>query len=615
MLSCGMRRSLSWVAPVLAAVLTGCTPGGDGTVPSAAGGPRYFGSVRPPRGNVLRFNNGAEPETIDPALVSGQSDGRLARALFEGLATCDPRTLEPRPGQAARWETSADGLTWTFHLRPGLVWSDDVPLTARDFVWSWLRVLRPATAARNASLLHAIAGAEDFNRGTAPDSSRVGLSAPDDTTLVVRLASPVPYLLQLAAYPTWLPVPRHAVERWGERWTRPGHLVSNGAFVLEHWRQNDRFELARNPRYRDAARVRLDRVVAYSVDDLSTSSNLYQSGRLDWNTSGYVPSPFVPYLRDKADFRSAPFQAVYFYSMNVTRRPFDDVRVRRALNLAVDRDAIARDLLKGTRAPWGRLTPQGYPGYPAPPPLGHDPARAREVLAQAGYPGGRGFPKISILFSTSEDHRRIAEAVQAMWTRELGIPVELRNMEWGSTLQATTTLQYDVARRSWIGDYLDPGTFLEIMRGGDGNNRTGWSDPRYDRLLLAARNESDPAERLSLLGEAESLLLADGPVIPIYHYSTVELVKPYVRGLWSNALDTHPLEDVWIDHAWRPGSRLAAERRHGPVAERMVPLLGHRAVQALRPPAPASARPAASGPGAAAAASTPSTASHGPRRP
>jgi oligopeptide transport system substrate-binding protein len=330
-------------------------------------------------------------------------------------------------------------------------------------------------------------------------------------------------------------------------------VVSNGAFVLERWRQNDRFELARNRRYRDATRVRLDRVVAYSVDDLSTSSNLYQSGRLDWNTSGYVPSPFVPYLRDKADFRSAPFQAVYFYSMNVTRRPFDDVRVRRALNLAVDRDAIARDLLKGTHAPWSRLTPQGYPGYPAPAPPGHDPARAREYLARAGYPGGRGFPGISILFSTSEDHRRIAEAVQAMWTKELGIPVELQNMEWGSTLQATTTLQYDVARRSWIGDYLDPGTFLEIMRGGDGNNRTGWSDARYDRLLLAARNEADPAERLRLLGQAETLLLADGPVIPIYHYSTVELVKPYVRGIWSNALDTHPLEDVWIDHAWRPG--------------------------------------------------------------
>jgi oligopeptide transport system substrate-binding protein len=554
-----MRRSLSWVALALAAVLPGCLAAGDGAAPGPYRASRYFGSVRPPRGDVLRFNNGAEPETIDPALVSGQPDGRLARSLFEGLATSDPRTLEPRPGQAERWETSADGLTWTFHLRPGLAWSDGVPLTARDFVWSWLRVLRPETAARNAGLLYAIAGAEDFNRGRTSDPADVGLSAPDDTTLVVRLATPVPYLLHLTAYPTLLPVPRHAIERWGERWTRPGHIVSNGAFRLERWRQNDRFELARNPRYRDAARVWLDRVVAYSVDDLSTSVNLYKSGRLDWNTSGYIPSPFVPRLRGKADFRSAPFQAVYFYSMNVTRRPFDDVRVRRALNLAVDRDAIARDLLKGTREPWGRLTPRGYPGYPAPAPLRHDPARARALLAQAGFPGGRGFPRISILFSTSEDHRRIAEAVQAMWAKELGIPVELRNMEWGSTLQAMTTLQYDVARRSWIGDYLDPGTFLEIMRGGDGNNRTGWSDPRYDRLLLAARRESDPARRMRLLGDAEALLLADGPVIPIYHYSTVELVKPYVRGLWSNALDTHPLEAVWIDHAWRPGARLAGE--------------------------------------------------------
>jgi ABC-type oligopeptide transport system substrate-binding subunit len=554
-----MRRSLPWVALALAAALSGCAPGGDGASPPSPRGPRFFGSVRPPRGDVLRFSNGSEPETIDPALVSGQPDGRLARSLFEGLTTSDPRTLEPRPGQAARWETSADGLTWTFHLRPGLVWSDGVPLTARDFVWSWLRVLRPATAARNAGLLHAIAGAGDFNRGAVPDSSGVGLAAPDDTTLVVRLERPVPYLLYLAAYPTWLPVPRHAVERWGEAWTRPGHIVSNGAFVLERWRQNDRFELARNPRYRDAAHVRLARVVAYTVDDLNTAANLYKAGRLDWNSSGYVPSPFVPYLRGDADFRSAPFQAVYFYSMNVTRRPFDDVRVRRALKLAVDRDAIARDLLKGTRAPWGRLTPEGYPGYPAPPPLGHDPTRARAELARAGYPRGRGFPRISILFNTSEDHRRIAEAVQAMWTKELGLPVELRNMEWGSTLQATNALQYDVARRSWIGDYLDPSTFLEIMRGGDGNNRTGWSDARYDRLLLAARGEPDPAKRLRLLGEAESLLLSDGPVIPIYHYSSIELVKPYVRGIWSNALDTHPLEDVWIDHAWRPGSRPAAE--------------------------------------------------------
>ncbi len=552
-----MRSSLTWLAFALAAALAGCAPGGQ-RAESATHAPRYFGSVSVPRDDVLRFNNGSEPETIDPALASGQSDGRLARSLFEGLTVPDPRTLEPRPGQASRWETSPDGRLWTFHLRPGLQWSDGTPLGARDFVWSWLRALAPATASRNAGLLYAIAGAEPFNRGVTRDPATVGLAAPDDTTLVVRLARPVPHLLYLTAYPTWLPVPRHVVERWGEAWTRPEHIVSNGAFVLERWRPNDRFELRRNPRYRDPGRVRLDRVVAYSVDDLSTGANLYEAGRLDWNTSGYVPSPFVPYLRRYADFRSAPFQSVYFYSLNVTRPPLDNVWVRRALNYAVDREAIARDLLKGTREPWGRLTPQGYPGYPAPAGVAYDLAKARECLARAGYPGGRGFRRISILFSTSEDHRRIAEAIQAMWTRGLGIPVQLENMEWGATMQATSALRYDVARRSWIGDYLDPSTFLDIMRGGDGNNRTGWRDPEYDRLLDAAANEAEPARRLALLARAETLLLADGPVVPIYHYVTTELVKPYVRGIWSNALDSHPLEDMWIDHAWRPG-RAAAE--------------------------------------------------------
>ncbi len=557
-----MRWSLAWVALALAAALSGCAPRGDGVAGSSARAPRYFGSVNPPRESVLRFNNGAEPETIDPALASGQPDGRLARSLFEGLTVSDPRTLEPGPGQAARWETSRDGRLWTFHLRPGLRWSDGTPLGASDFVWSWLRALRPETASRNAGLLHAIAGAEAFNRGTATDPASVGLAAPDETTLVVRLARPVPYLLYLAAYPTWLPVPRHVVERWGDAWTRPEHIVSNGAFVLERWRPNDRLVLRRNPRYRDPARVRSERVEAYSIEDLSTATELYESGRLDWNTSGYIPSPFVPYMRRYADFRSAPFQSVYFYSLNVTRPPLDNVWVRRALNAAVDREAIALDLLRGTRQPWGRLTPQGYPGYPAPPALGYDLARAREYLARAGYPGGRGFRKISILFNTSEDNRRIAEAIQAMWTRGLGIPVELQNMEWGATLQATSSLRYDVARRSWIGDYLDPSTFLDIMRGGDGNNRTGWADARYDRLLSAAADEPDPAQRLALLARAEALLLADGPVVPVYHYFSVELVKPYVRGIWSNALDTHPLEDIWIDHGWRRPGPAGEARAH-----------------------------------------------------
>ena len=225
--------------------------------------------------------------------------------------------------------------------------------------------------------------------------------------------------------------------------------------------------------------------------------------------------------------------------------------MRRALNWAIDRDAIANDLLKRSRDPWGNFTPDGYPGYIHPRGYTFDPDKARECLAKAGYPGGKGFPKVSILFNTSEDHRKIAEAMQDMWKRELHIDVELSNQEWGSYLAATTSLQYDIARRSWLGDYLDPYTFLGLGRTGDGNNRTGWSDPRYDELLRRSTVELDPVKRMAIFTEAESLLLADGPFIPIYHYSTNELVKPYVRGIYQTALDIHPLTPVEIVRDWK----------------------------------------------------------------
>jgi oligopeptide transport system substrate-binding protein len=281
-------------------------------------------------------------------------------------------------------------------------------------------------------------------------------------------------------------------------------------------------------------------------------------------------------VRPFGDYRHGRYQGVYFYSINTTRKPYDDPWVRRALNYAVDRETISRDLLKGSRDAWGNFTPSGYPGYATPPGLTYDPERARECLAKAGFPGGKGFPKLEILFNTSEDHRRIAEALQAMWKRDLGIEVVLSNQEWGSYLQASSSLQYDVARRSWLGDFLDPVTFLGLGRTGDGNNRTGWSDPRFDALLRRAGAEADPAKRFTMLAEAEALLLSDGPFIPIYHYSTNELVKPYVRGIYSTALDIHPLTRLEIVKDWRskPPALANAERpRDAPAAP--TPLLGH----------------------------------------
>lgn len=559
-----MRIALAALAALWLAVLS-CAPARRADQGALA---HWFGDVSPPAGQVFRYNNGAEPESWDPGLCVGQPDGRVARAMFEGLAVPDPETLEPRPGMAERWDVSPDGLTYTFRMRRGVRWSDGTPFGPEDVRWSWLRVLRPSTGARYASLLYPIRNAEAFHRGEIGDTSKVGIEVPDDSTLVVRLETPTPYFVFLTMFYTYAPVPRHVVERHGRRWTRPEHVVVNGAFRLAEWRQGSRFVFEKNPAYWDAANVRLDRVIAYSVEDLNTCVNLYKAGVLDWTTSGYIPSQFIPYLRGYRDYQHGAYQGVYFYSVNVTRPPLDDRRVRRALSFAIDREALARDLLKGSRDPWGNLCPTGYPGYA--PPAGHrfDPERARAELAAAGYPGGRGLPKLSLLFNTSEDHRRIAEAIQAMWRRELGIEVELSNQEWGSYLQATTALQYQIARRSWIGDYLDPYTFLGCFASGDGNNRTGWSDAEYDRLLREASRALDPARRMALLAAAEARLLDEAPVFPIYHYSTNDLVKPYVRGIHQTPLDTHPLKDVWIDHDWRShgAARAGTENATRPAA-------------------------------------------------
>jgi len=526
-----------------------------------AGGPAYFGDVTPPEHDVFTFNLGAEPESFDPALATGQPDGRVCRLMFEGLTQPDPRTLETRPAQAYRWDVSADGLTYTFHLRPGLTWTDGHPVTAEDFRWSWIRVLRPETGSRYANLLGSVVNATAFTNGELTDERQVGIAAPDDSTLVVRLAAPTAYFLDLTQFYTLLPVPRWTIEQHGNRWTQPANVVSNGPFVLRTWRQNDRFEFTKNPRFWNAAAVRLAGVVGLSLDDQNAATNLYKAGVIDWQPGGYLPSTFIPSLRRYADFVHSGYQGVYFYGFNVTRKPLDNLWVRRALSYAIDRDAIATDLLKKSRDPWGNMTPTGFPGYQHPEPVRFDPELARQYLARGGFPGGRGFPKLSILISTSEDLRRMAEAVQAMWKRELGIDVTITNQEWGSYMQATKSLQFDIVSRSWIGDYLDPNTFLSCFVTGDGNNRTGWSNPGYDQRLRAAAAELEPARRLATLSEAEAILLDESPVAPIYHMATNELIKPYVRGLYPTPLNVHPLTYLWIDRGAPAGATASHQVR------------------------------------------------------
>jgi len=508
---------------------------------------RYFGRTQPADARVFRFTNGTEPEVLDPALMSGQPDGRIARGIFEGLTTQDPRTLDPLPGMAKSWDVSPDGLTYTFHVRQGAHWTNGDAVTAHDFEYSWLRVLHPDTPARYSDVFYVIRNARAFKKKEIADPRQVGLRATNDSTFVVELETPTPYFMQLVSYYPFLPVHRATVETFGDRWTRPEHIVTNGPFRLAVHKPNDRIELARDPAYWDAAHVRLDRIVIYATEDLSTMLNMYRAGMTDWNPSGYLPAQYIPYVRDCEDFRCGAYLGTYFYSFNVTQKPFDDARVRRALAYAVDRDKIVKYLLYDSKTPWGGVVPPGFETYPYPAGAAFDPEKGRALLAEAGFPGGKGFPKFEILFNTSQDHRKIAEAIQEMWKRELGVDVGLSNQEFASYMKATVGLQYQVARRAWIGDYKDPNTFLFVLRGGDGNNRTGWSNAKYDALVAAAGREMDPAKRMQTLAGAEQVALDEMPFLPIYAYRTVELVAPYVRGWYPTALDTHPLKNLWLE--------------------------------------------------------------------
>ena len=509
----------------------------------------YFGKVEPSAGNVFRFNNGAEPEYLDPALMVGQPDGRVAMLLFEGLTTMDYSTLQAQPGVAERWEISPDQLTYTFYIRKNAVWSDGRPLTARDFVYAWTRVLDPQTASRYASHLYHLVNGEEFNQGLVKDPAQLGLRALDDYTLQVRLREPVPYFLFLTSFFTLYPVPGHVVGQYGVHWTDPAHIVGNGPFLLAEHRSHARFEFVRNPRYWNRDKVRLERVIAYSVDDNYTSANMYEAGMVDW-LPGSFPAEYVPHLRRFRDFHTNAFLAVYYYSFNVTHPPLDNPLVRRALSLAVDRRAITDELLRGGQIPGANFVPTDFPGYQSPPAPEYDPEEAARLLAQAGYPNGEGFPRLEILFNTLESHRKIAETIQQMWAKNLNIQVSLRNEEWASYLKSLTNQDYDIARQGWIADYPDPTTFTDLMESTNGNNHTGWKNPEYDRLLTMARQEADPVSRMGLLQRSEAMLIEQAPVLPLYTYASNWLLKPYVRGFRPNSLDQYPLNEVWVDDQW-----------------------------------------------------------------
>ncbi len=492
----------------------------------------------------LVLHNGPEPETIDPQILTGQADGRLASALFEGLTRFNPTNGSAMPGLASRWAISADGRTYTFVLRPGVCWSTGEPITADEVVWSWRRAVTPATAADYASQFFCVRNGRALVNGELRDPSLLGAEAVDAQTVRVHLENPTPFFLELVASRVFFPIPRHAVARWGDQWIRADPLPCSGPYQLERWRVNDRFRLRRNPRYWDAAQVTAERIDILSGDNPSTALNLFLKGEVDLiSDRKIIPGELGPELAQRPEFHRFDYLGQDFIRFNTTRKPFHDARVRRAVAMALDRSRITTRITRLGERPSAAVTPAGTGGYQPPSGVSWDPAAARALLAEAGYPGGRGFPTVEYTFNVgSRLYEQTGVEIQSMLREQLGLRVELRPLEWKTYLAEMSALNYDFIRGSWVGDYDDPMTFLDCFLSDSGNNRTGWKDARYDRLLQRAAAEGDPDRRRGILREAEQLLVEEAvPVTGLYSHVGLYAADPRkVGGIWPNRMDEHP---------------------------------------------------------------------------
>lgn len=537
-----LRTLVLFSAPLLSLALAGCP---KSRTPGAAESDAA----------IFHFGNGTEIADLDPQTVTGTPEHRVIMALLEGLVSENPRDLSPEPAVAERWEISADHLTYTFFLRKNAQWSNGEPVTAEDFYLSYQRMLTPALGSEYANMLYDyVENAREYYFGKISDFAQVGFKVIDPQTLQIRLRNPTPYFLNLlASHYSWCPVPVKVIERFGGMdrkgtpWTRPENFIGNGPFRLKEWRPNQILTVEKSPTYWDRDRVRLQEIRFYPVEDANTEERMFRTGQLQ--RTNEVPLAKIDVYRHEhaASFHSEPYLGAYFYRFNVTRPPFSDVRVRRAFALAINRESLVENVTRGGQTPAYNLTPPGFADYRPKARLTGTLDEARQLLADAGYPDGRGLPNVEVHYNTDDNHRVIAEALQQMWRANLGVNVTLVNQEWKVYLDAQDTLDYSLSRSGWIADYADPHSFLEIFVTNGGNNDTGWSNPEYDRLrerALAARNDE---QRFAIYERMEQILVDELPILPIYHYRSVFLLNPRVRGYYPTVLDNHPFKYVWIE--------------------------------------------------------------------
>ena len=623
---------------------------------------RFYGKTEAPDEQVLRYVSGSEPESLDPAVPTGQPEARVLMALYDGLIEYHPKTMEPIPGIAESWEVSPDATEYIFHLRDNATFSNGAPITAHDFVYSFRRALDPQLAAKNAYLAYYIKYSEGLNgarafvkkpdgtfllkrdfdgskpaadaaseaeaapaepavfqsdsefhrfidgpeRLTVPGDEKsrselfekdpklkaaaadaefvpirledLGVEAIDDHTLRLKLIQPAPFFIGLLGHQFFRVVHKDTIEKHGANWVKPANIVTSGAFRLVEHRPYDRIIVEKDPTYWDADMVRLERIEFYPLEEATTMMNLYKAGSVDAVYNHVPPAPWNEMVKQyKDEYLNFPEVAIEYYTVNVTKPPMDDLKVRQAFALAVDREALSA--FRKTTKPLVDFTPEGiFPKYEEArtkvynrelAEIGSsmeewkarvfDPVKARKLLGEAGFPvqeNSNGtfsvpnFPTgdVELLYNTSESNKAVAEFIQAQWKQNLGIVVPLKNMEWKTFLNVRKELDYNgLGRAGWVGDYMDPFTFLNLFYSENNDSSTGWFDPRFDKMMDEANKELDEMKRFEKLAEAEFYMMQQQPVIPLQTQATNWIKKPYVKGLYPNPGTLHPWKFVYIE--------------------------------------------------------------------
>ena len=516
---------------------------------------------------ILHVGNGGEVADLDPQTAIAAVDGDVISALFEPLIQLDPVDLHPLPGAAASWEISPDGRTYTFHLRPGAKWSNGDPVRASDWVYSFHRLITPTLAAPFLNYATLVAGAEDYGKGVTKDFASVGIREIDPLTLEIQLTNPTPYFPAVLNFWPLYPVHRPTIEKFnafarpGTPWTRPGNLVGNGPFMLKEMTPNDHITVVPNPHYWGRAQVRLNELRFYPVDSIDSEERMFRAGQLHV-TSNVPVTKIEAYRRERPDaLRITPILGTAYYSLNTRVPPLNDRRVRRALALALDRKAIVETVTRAREKPALSFTPDGIAGYPGAKKLKPDADEARRLLAEAGFPGGAGFPKLELIFNSNETYRAIAEAVQFMWKRELGIEIGVRNLEMKVYYPTVRNGNYQIARVGWEAVVLDPHDFSEQFQSASSNNWTGWSDPEYDRILAASEKNPSNEERYKLLQQLDEILEREMPIIPLYHNTHRALVHPAVKGWPDNAINIKIFQQVDLEGVESRGSAVDGQKK------------------------------------------------------